>query len=73
MSKINVVILLGSLVASSFLISCASQSELENVRQLALDAQLAASNAQNTASNASQQSEMNRIAIERMFQKIMGK
>ena len=73
MSKINAVILLSSLVASSFLISCASQSELENVRQLALDAQLSASNAQNTASNASQQTEMNRIALERMYQKIFAK
>lgn len=73
MSKINVVMLLSSLVASSFLIGCATKSEVEAVRQLALDAQLAASNAQNTASNASQQTEMNRIAIERMFQKIMGK
>mgnify|MGYP003591242349 FL=1 len=73
MSKINVVILLGSLLVSSFLVGCVSQNELNEVRQLALAAQKSADNAQNTASNASQQTEMNRIAIERMFQKIMGK
>ena len=73
MSKINVVILLGSLLVSSFLVGCATKSEVEEVRQLALDAQLAASNAQNTASNASKCCEQNRLSLERMYQKIMGK
>lgn len=73
MSKINVGLLVTSLVASSFLIGYASQSDLEAVRELAVNAQKSADNAQNTASNAAQQTEMNRIALERMYQKIFAK
>ena len=73
MSNINVGLLVTSLVASSFLIGYASQSDLEAVRELAVNAQKSADNAQNTASNAAQQTEMNRIALERMYQKIFAK
>lgn len=73
MSKINVGILVTSLVASSFLIGCASQSDLESVRELAVNAQNSADNAQNTATNASKCCEANRQSLERMYQKLMTK
>ena len=73
MNKTNILTLTGAVLFSSLLIGCVSQSELEEVRQLALDAQQTADNAQNTASNASKCCEMNRQEIERMYKKVMGK
>lgn len=73
MNKTNILTLTGAILFSSLIIGCASSKDLEEVRQLALDAQQSADNAQNTASNASKCCEMNRQSLERMYQKIMGK
>ncbi len=73
MNKTNIFTLTGAILFSSLIIGCASQSDLAEVKQLALDAQQSADNAQNTASNASKCCEMNRQEISRMYQKVMGK
>jgi hypothetical protein len=70
---IKILTVTGAILFSSFLIGCASQSDLEEVKQLALDAQQSADNAQNTASSAAKCCEMNRQEISRMYQKVMGK
>lgn len=69
----NKLILIGCIVASTFLIGCASSSDLAEVREMAINAQKSADNAQETATNASKCCEMNRVTIERMYQKLMTK
>ena len=73
MTKANILTLTGAVLFSSLIIGCASKSELEEVRALAIGAQQSADNAQNTASNASKCCEMNRQALERMYKKVLSK
>jgi hypothetical protein len=73
MTKTNILTLTGAVLLSSLIVGCASKSELEEVRALAVGAQQSADNAQATASNASKCCEMNRQSLERMYQKVMGK
>ena len=73
MTKANIFTLAGAVLFSSLIIGCASKSELEEVRALAISAQQSADNAQNTASNAAKCCEMNRQEIQRMYQKVMSK
>lgn len=73
MTKANIFTLAGAVLFSSLIIGCASKSELEEVRVLAISAQQSADNAQNTASNAAKCCEMNRQEIQRMYQKVMSK
>lgn len=65
----NKLILIGCIVVSTFLVGCASSSDLAEVREMAINAQKSADNAQATASNASKCCEQNRQEITRMYQK----
>lgn len=58
--------LLVTLLASMFMFGCASQSELDQVRQTA-------ENAQRTASDAAECCAMTTQKVDRMYQKLMAK
>ena len=54
------------LISTMFMIGCASQSELDDVRQTA-------ENAQRTASSAAECCALNGQKVDRMYQKLMAK
>ena len=55
-----------TLFAAAMMVGCASQNELEAVRQTA-------ENAQRTASSASECCDLNSQKVDRMYQKLMAK
>lgn len=69
----NKLISISCIVISTFLVGCASNNDLAEVREMTINAQKSADNAQETATNASKCCEANRQSLDRMYQKLMTK